>query len=148
MTEGVDPKKIEEELLAKKKAAEEKARSEAEKLIKEAELKGKEAAMKDFEESQRRQKQEEEFAALKAKAESLEAALQKQIEESNKRFQEELDALKSERKGLSRNQSPFAATPVEGPDLRDPVVMKEINQLSAEAAAKEWGIPVSAWRQE
>lgn len=138
-------KKVEDELLAKKKAAEDKARAEAAKLAEDAEKRGKENAMKEFEAAQEKKRLQEELEAVKSRAAALEEQTKKAMEESAKRFQEEIEKLKSERKGISRNDSPFNPTPEAAKDavadlMRDPAKKAEVDRASRQAFAKAYGL--------
>jgi chromosome segregation ATPase len=141
-----DIRKVEEELLAKRKAQEESERARAQKLVEDAEKRGKEAALRELEEEQRRKKLEDELAQVKARAAALEEETKRAMEEASKRWSEELEKLKSERKGISRNDSPFSAPPT--PDATadtlarlksDPAYAEAVNRESMNAFARAHG---------
>lgn len=139
-------RKVEDELLAKRKAQEDAERAKAQKLVEEAEKRGKEAALKEYDEEQRRKKLEEELAAVKARAATLEEETRKAMEEASKRWTAEIESLKSERKGISRNDSPFAtpSTPDPASDVltrlkTDPAYADAVNRESMNAFARAHG---------
>ena len=133
--------KMEAELRAAEEARIAEERTRAAKLIEDATKKGKEEAMREFEAEQEKKRLAEENAKLQARLKSLEEATAKNAEEMAKKLEAELQALKAERKGIARNDSPFnqtTPTPQLGPEE-----IKAIDERSRKAFEDAYGIRFS-----
>lgn len=134
-----DIKKVEADLLAKKQATEEAEKARIRSLLEEAEKKGQAEAMKRFEDEQAKKRLEEELAAVKQRAASIEEETRRQVEEQAKKFTEEIEKLKSERKGIVKNESPFAKSQTDSTPQLTPDQLREIDRRSAEEFARAHG---------
>lgn len=128
-------KRVDAELEAKKASEDAARKAEVEKLVDDAVAKGKEQALKEFQDAQQRKELEERAHKLESDMEKMRLDSEKKLAELSKQFEAKVQDIESQRKGISRNESPFQKG-TQQPNT--PQLTKEKQDEIERASMKAW----------